>query len=486
MNIDFEELFFGGIALFFSLIAIFGFRKSKKERNTQKEKELALKSEQEEREREKEKERQRIMKKSNGEPLVGDRDLRIGDMIVSDPETATKHFLIAATIGAGKSQTLHTMFDRVFWGVDNRPSSEKAIITDPSGEFLSSRGQESDKILNPYDKTRTLNWSPFNEIFEESDWDMVARAVMPDSPSHTKQEWVEYGRAFLIDIMKSLHRVGNHNVREVARLVNQAEAEELIDHLSGTPSELLVKPGGENLLKSVRFEALSGIRNWSALQPNGDFSIRKWVMEGRGSIFITYNDSQVDSMIPLIRAWLSLGIRQTLSLEPDFDRRVWFVMDELDSLGRVDFLPQALSRGRKYGLAAIGICQSLPQFDVNYGHDQAKVLRSVFVNKLIMQQGSAYDAEEWSREIGEFYKKETNLSTGTGPSGQTSGTTTSTQIRRLVTGTELMNLPPGFGYGLVKTKPGCLEADVHNRVPCFRVKFRGYEKKIKPFISQKE
>jgi len=484
-NLSFGEIVAIGLIFLIFVMGILFLSKNRKANRDIKTKELAEKTSREAMKAAHEEKRAEAIKKSNGECLVGDRTLRVGNMEIIDPETPTKHFLIAATIGAGKSQALHTMLDRVLWGVDKRPSSEKAIITDPSGEFLASRGTEKDMVLNPFDK-RTLNWSPFNEILEESDWDMMARAVMPNSPIPSKQEWVAYGRNFLIDIMKSLHKIGNHNIREVSRLVTQASQEELCDYLAGTSSELLVAPGGENLLKSVRFEAVDGIRAWSSLQPTGDFSIRRWINEGKGTIFITYSDAQVDSIIPLIRAWLSLGIRQTLSLEPDFNRRVWFVMDELDSLGQVDFLPQALSRGRKYGLSAIGVIQSLAQLDNGYGHDIAKVLRSVFVNKLIMCQGSAYDGEEWSREIGEFYKEETNSSSGSGPGGATYGTSTSIQIRRLVTGTDLMNLPQGFGYGLLKAKSGLLNSKTLNGIPCFKIDFTGYEKKISPFINRKE
>ena len=482
-TLTFEEIFLSAtITVILSVLMGGLFLKSRRSN-------IARKQELESREIEvtqkKQAEEARAKKRVDGECLVDDRSLMIGDIEVLDPEAPTKHFLIAATIGAGKSQTLHTMLDRVFWGVDKRPSSEKAIITDPSGEFLASRGSETDLILNPFDK-RSLSWSPFNEIVDESDWEMVARAIMPDSPIPSKQEWVGYGRNFLIDIMKSLHAVGNHNIREVSRLITQASQEELCDYLAGTSSELLVAPGGDNLLKSVRFEAVDGIRAWSHLQPTGDFSIRKWINEGKGTIFITYSDSQVDSMIPLIRAWLSLGIRQTLSLEPDFNRRVWFVMDEFDSLGRVDYIKEALSRGRKYGLCAIGVIQSLAQLEAGYGHDIAKVLRSVFVNKLIMTQGSAYDGEEWSREIGEFYKEEVNSSTGHGPGGETSGSTTSIQVRRIVTGTDLMNLQPGVGYALIRTKPGGLKSRLLNGVNFFRCAFHAYPKKIQAFIDKKK
>lgn len=411
-------------------------------------------------------------------PGVASRPFQIAG-IATDPNLPCKHIFIAATTGAGKTQVLHTCLDRVLWGCDHRPGMEKALITDPSGSFYSTRGGKDDLILNPFD-ARTVDWSPFSEIREESDWDMLARAVMPDSPIPQKQEWVEYGRSLLVDVMRQLQIQGKADVRTVSNLVVRASIDELSEYLVNTESEILVHPGSEKLLQSVRFQVGDGIRAWRYLNPEGKFSIRDWVDHGTGAMFLTYQESQFDSMRPLVGAWLSLAIRQTLSLSEDFDRRVWFVMDELDSLGKVDFLKDALARGRKYGLACISTIQTISQEDATYGHDTSKTLRSNHVSKIIMKQGSNEDAEYWSKEIGDEEKWMDAHSTGTstgGPMGMqsSSGTNSTLQVRRSVLGSELMALPERTGFAILADRPNIVK---------FSIPLTKYPKKNEPFIKK--
>jgi len=50
----------------------------------------------------------------------------------------------------------------------------------------------------------------------------------------------------------------------------------------------------------------------------------------------------------LIATWLRLAIFETMN-QPEGDARLWFVLDELDALGQIDGLKDALARPRKFG-----------------------------------------------------------------------------------------------------------------------------------------
>ena len=152
---------------------------------------------------------------------------------------------------------------------------------------------------------------------------------------------------------------------------------------------------------------------------------------------------------------------------------MWFVADELDSLGRVNFLNSALSMGRKYGLAAIATVQSVAQLEQTYGHDTAKVLLSVFATKLVLRQGAAYDAEHWSRELGEQEIWRTSRSQNTGTSGGSSGTNDALHNVRLVLPAQLMDLPNFSGYMRLAGRPGIQE---------FKIPFRKMEERFPAFV----
>ena len=372
------------------------------------------------------------------------------------PDLPCSHILIGATVGAGKSNVLQSgVLDRILGGCDRNPGREKALIVDAGGEFLRTRGHDRDLVLNPFDR-RSRNWNPFSEIRQDSDFDLVAHAVLPDVPSASQPEWIGMGRDFLIDVMKAQRATyGNTSPAETFRLVVSAEIGELGEILAGTGSEVLTKStANERLLANIRYEASRAMRSWLHLSPKGDFSLRAWIREGSGTLFLTTRPSEWETLKSLVGAWLSLALQETLSLPADPGRRVWVVADELDSLGRVHFLDRALSMGRKYGLAAIATVQSVAQLERTYGHDTARVLLSVFANKLVLKQGGAYDAEHWSRELGEREEWRTGHSQSAGASGGSSGTNDALHNVRLVLPSELMDLPKFSGYMRLADRPG--------------------------------
>ena len=111
------------------------------------------------------------------------------------------------------------------------------------------------------------------------------------------------GRDFLIDVMKAQRANGNTSPAETFRLVVSAEIPELEGILAGTPSEVLIKgAANERLLANIRYEASRAMRSWQLLKPEGDFSVREWIRSGSGILFLTYRESEMDTLKNLIGA----------------------------------------------------------------------------------------------------------------------------------------------------------------------------------------
>ncbi|MHB1287388.1 MAG: type IV secretion system DNA-binding domain-containing protein [Leptospirales bacterium] len=374
------------------------------------------------------------------------------------PGSELEHILIPATTGSGKTQLIHNLLNRILWGVDTKPG-EKALITDSGGILAATRAGEKDLLLNPFDG-RTVRWNPFAEI--ENDWDyaFVAQSCIPaDGAAGQEADFRRHGQALLADIMRGLVREKNPNPREVQRLLSCLDPEALQPYLNGSESIGFLAPGNDRFFGSVAQVCSEALRSWSVLDPDGNFSIRKWVREGKGCLFLVYQDAQLAVIRPLVGAWLSLAIREVLSLNPDDSRRVWMVMDELDSLGTVSGLSDALTRGRKYGLATISAIQSIAQLRQRYGQDGAKVLDACFVNKLIMRQGSFEDAKHWSDDIGQVEEERITRtegnSTGTGQASTNTGRSARRDIRQLVLPSELQGqtLDKFCGYARISGLP---------------------------------
>ena len=78
--------------------------------------------------------------------------------------------------------------------------------------------------------------------------------------------------------------------------------------------------------------------------------------EGKGWLWLSYREDQAAALQPLLAAWIGEAVNAMLSLPADRVRRRWLMLDEVASLGRVQSLIDALTKGRKYGLCSILGC----------------------------------------------------------------------------------------------------------------------------------
>src|SRR3954453_3626610 len=67
------------------------------------------------------------------------------------------------------------------------------------------------------------------------------------------------------------------------------------------------------------------------------------------------------------------------------DQRLWFVIDELDALGAIDGLKDALARVRKFGGRCVLGFQSIGQVSALYGRGDAQTLVENCGNSLILR-----------------------------------------------------------------------------------------------------
>ena len=89
------------------------------------------------------------------------------------------------------------------------------------------------------------------------------------------------------------------------------------------------------------------------------FSLRAWVRGGSGSLWMPYAANETAALRGLISCWMNIAIFETLSLAPSMERRIWFQIDEMDALGRIEGLT------KYYGVSiAIGSAleRELPEF----------------------------------------------------------------------------------------------------------------------------
>ncbi len=110
-------------------------------------------------------------------------------------------------------------------------------------------------------------------------------------------------------------------------------------------------------IRSVTGAALTAL-DYLSTQPGPPLAVRDWMRQGRGVVFLPYQANEIAALCSIIAAWLRLAIFQCMS-DGEGDKRIWFVVDELDALGSIGGLKDALARLRKFGGRFGGAAQVL-------------------------------------------------------------------------------------------------------------------------------
>jgi type IV secretory pathway TraG/TraD family ATPase VirD4 len=294
----------------------------------------------------------------------------------------TKHYKMIGTTGTGKS----TAISELLSGALRR--GDRAVISDPDGGYLARFGNRhrGDVVLNPFEP-ETMRWDVFAELRHSYDAEQLAAALIVSSADPAAQEWRAYARTFVTALLRRCQRQSRPQASELWRLLAVASGDELRAAVDGTPAQPFLEPDNARMLGSIRSVAVSAMAAFEYIQAqrSSPLGIRNWVRSGRGTLFIPYRAAQIASLRSVIAAWLRLAIFEVLNGEAGVDQRIWFVVDELDALGAIDGLRDALARLRKFGGRCVLGFQSLAQVSGTYGHSDAQTLIENCGNTLILR-----------------------------------------------------------------------------------------------------
>jgi len=312
----------------------------------------------------------------------------------------TRHFKLIGTTGTGKS----TAISRLLAGALDR--GDRAVVTDPDGGYRARffDRRRGDVVLNPFEPL-SVKWEPFAEIRAPWDVEQLTSGLIPSTDDPSGREWRGYARTFMTAVTRRCCECGRHDPSELWRLLTVATSAELRALVAGSPAQPFLEPENARMFGSIRSVAGSAAAALEYIQAQRAraFSIRDWVCGGRGVLFIPYEAGQIAALRSIIATWVRLAIFEAMD-RADEDRRLWFVVDELDSLGAIDGLKDALARLRKFGGRCVLGFQSIAQVSSTYGSGDAQTIVENCANTLILRcSGSEHGGTSQfaSRLIGE-------------------------------------------------------------------------------------
>jgi type IV secretory pathway TraG/TraD family ATPase VirD4 len=335
----------------------------------------------------------------------------------------TKHFKFIGTTGTGKSTAIRELLGGAL------ARGDRAIFADPDGGYRDRffERYRGDVVLNPFEPN-SVAWDPFSEIIDPYDVEEIVAGLIPRTEDAASNEWRGYARTFLTAVIRQSHRNGGSSCRELWRLLSMASCEELRVVVADTPAQSFLDPENARMFGSIRSVAMSAIAALEYIQSQRStpFSVRTWVRDGagRGALFIPYRAGQIAALRSMIATWLRLAIYEALNQREDRDQRLWFVIDELDALGAIEGLKDALARLRKFGGRCVLGFQSIAQVSGTYGNAAAQTVVENCSNTLILRCSSSENggtAQFASKLIGEREVVRRQTSRGTDRDGLFSG-----------------------------------------------------------------
>jgi type IV secretory pathway TraG/TraD family ATPase VirD4 len=370
-------------------------------------------------------------------------------------EDETKHFKLIGTTGTGKSTAIEEILSSAM------ARGDRAVIADPDFGYLRRfhRPERGDVILNPFDE-RSVKWDLFAEISNPYDVQQLARSLIPDHEG-SDRSWRAYARTFFSAVTRQVHEAGTRDVDELYRLLVTADAHELRELVRGTPAQPFLDEHNSRMFDSIRSVTSSavGALEYIGQQKGKSFSVREWVREqSPGSLFIPYKAGQIAALGSTISAWMRLAIFETMDQEEQRDSRggvakdrLWFVIDELDALGQIDGLKDALARLRKFGGRCILGFQSIAQVSSTYGQGDAHTIVENCGNTLILRCSASEGggtARFASQLIGEREVLETSVSRSRRPAELIGSVTRSEHfsVETAVMPSQVEQLPDLAGY----------------------------------------
>jgi hypothetical protein len=393
-----------------------------------------------------------------------------------------RHFAILGTTGAGKTTVLRQMLDTV------EARGEPALVYDTSGEFIAHyyRPERGDIILNPFD-SRSVYWSPFLEIAHPADADRIARQLVSETGERDDDVWLETSRILVANVLRVLSAEGRTTLPDLLNALQAKTKEEMKVWLAGTSSARTFEDDADRATGSVLF-MLAKASNllqflWGEPGDARSFSFRDYFAgldkhEGaKPWIFVPRKEDYFEAMKPLLACWLECGASATLGLEPSANRRLWFFLDELADLPRVDNLTRLLPEGRKFGASVTLTFQAIGQMHRRYGKDSAEALVGCCNSKLYLQLIDRETREWASRNIGdvEVEVRSASDSFEYGPNSGRTSLGSTRHVRAAVIESELrlephqgfLQLPDGLPVARIRLTRDHIDARGAPRHPAF-------------------
>lgn len=349
------------------------------------------------------------------------------------------HFFVVGSTGSGKSVLITQILDHI------EARGDIALVVDSGGDFCSRYFTPGrDYILNPFDD-RCAPWSPTAELAGPWDAEALAKSMIPDGVGESK-EWNGYAQTLVTSVLRKLMDQRQLSIKDLLYYVQAASVDELKPFLAGTPAAAQLV--SDKTFGSIRTIAANYLATYAYLEDNAQpFSVSDFIRKEKpGFMFMTYRDDQLDSLRNMISCVLDVAARTILSMPEDNQRRVWLIIDEFASIGKVQSIEAVATKARKKGGCLLVGLQSVSQLKDRYGEHAAQTILSCLSSWAVLRCSDADTSEYISKYIGETEVSRMTRGESSSDTGGSDSLSEQIQTQRAVLPVELQRLANLQGF----------------------------------------
>jgi type IV conjugative transfer system coupling protein TraD len=358
--------------------------------------------------------------------------------------TEFQHTIITGASGTGKTQVMIDLLNQI------RARGDKAIIYDKMGTYVRKfYDPNKDFILNPFDN-RSKYWDYFLDAKTKSDFDIMSASLI-ETPKSGDPFWTTAAKTVLTEAAFAIAAKPEPNNQKLCDFLLKSSSKKFAEFLSKTDAVSIIDSKADKTAASIRSVLSTYINPLKFLTNSNNerpFSIKNWIKNSDDSfLFLSSIADKHESLKPLLSLWLDLSLNALLSQDQQasnriWQRRIWFIIDELPSLQKLPALTYGLAESRQFGGSFVISMQLMAQLREIYGKDGAESISGLCRNRLTFATPDQETARWCSENLGkkEMMISKENLSFGASEFKDGVNITNNKEQENIVIPTEIMSL----------------------------------------------
>jgi type IV secretory pathway TraG/TraD family ATPase VirD4 len=207
-----------------------------------------------------------------------------------------------------------------------------------------------------------------------------------------------------VAVTEVLQKQKRFSVNDLYATLTKSDAKEMYSLLEGTDAAKYFTKDNAKTAASIVSVLMANIKSLKFLTDGNEsnsFAVEHYLNSinegGKNWLFLSTDPSARELTLPLNAALLEILISRMRRTRTAAENRIWIVIDELPSLGKLPGLSELMQEGRKYGSRVLAGIQSTSQLYHHYGDADASSLIGLFKTKF------AFSSDD--PRMGELYSK---------------------------------------------------------------------------------